>query len=342
MRRRSALAAVERLGGAPFLRLPVAWQARGLEPRLVWIFGSPRSGSTWLLSLLCHPLVADDRAPTGVRRLEAPDADPPVAIPINEPYTQQHLAPAMPLELDAQDTGTEITLQEVRAANPSYLFSSRYEAAWRPALRRLVLARLAAQVDAVDREAHVRGDGPVVIKEPNGSIGAGFLMSLLPRSRMIFLLRDGRDVVDSMVDAQMPGGWLSHQVAERAEALRRNRLALVRRESHLWLGRTQAVKRAFDAHPAHLRKLVRYEDARSDPDAVLTELERWLKTPRTPAGHADALRWNDFDAIPDSAKGSGKPLRAATPGLWRENLAADEQAAMAEIMGAQLAELGYT
>jgi hypothetical protein len=34
-------------------------------------------------------------------------------------------------------------------------------------------------------------------------------------------------------------------------------------------------------------------------------------------------------------------MRAATPGLWRENLTEDEQRTMDEIMGAKLAELGY-
>ena len=365
MSRRSALASVvvKRLGARA--RLPVAVQTRSLEPRLVWIFGSPRSGSTWLLQLLCHPLVPDDSSPCGVRRLHAPGADPPTAVPINEPYAQQHLVPTVDMDLGEDAGAAQATLQEFRHANPNYFLSDRFDEAWRPALRRLVLARLAAQVDAVSRECGVvagqRGGGrtgagragggrssggrssggPVVIKEPNGSIGADFVMSLLPRSRMIFLLRDGRDVVDSMVDAQMPGGWLANPVAGRAEALRDERLALVRRESHLWLARTRAVKRAFDAHPAALRMLVRYEDALADTDAALGSLERWLGVARTRGGHADALRWNDFTSFPAAVKGTGKTLRAATPGLWRENLDAAEQAAMAEIMGAQLAELGY-
>jgi hypothetical protein len=306
----------------------------------VWIFGSPRSGSTWLLALLCHPLVPDDDSPTGVRRLDAPGADAPVAVPINEPYAQQHLVPTVDMDFGHDADGAQATLQEFRHALPNYFLSDRFASAWRPALRRLVLTRLAAQVDAVDREQGVRG-AAVVIKEPNGSIGADFVMSLLPRSRMIFLLRDGRDVVDSMVDAQMPGGWLASPVASRAQELRGDRLALVRRESHLWLARTRAVKRAYDAHPQELRCLVRYEDARRSTDSVLRELERRLGLRRTPAGHADALRWNDFDTVPAEAKGTGKPLRAATPGLWRENLSAAEQAAMAQIMGAQLDELGY-
>jgi hypothetical protein len=320
--------------------VPLAVQMRTLQPRLVWIFGSPRSGSTWLLQLLCHPLVPDDEAPTGVRRLDAPGAGRPPAIPINEPYAQQHLVPTVSVDLGGTGGEAHATLQEFRHATPSYFLSDRYADAWRPALRRLVLARLAAQADAVARECGGRG-GAVVIKEPNGSIGADFVMSLLPRSRMIFLLRDGRDVVDSMVDAQMPGGWLASPVAERAEDLRRDRLSLVRRESHLWLERTRAVKRAFDAHPEKLRCLVRYEDARRDTEGELRRLDELLALRRSPAERADALRWNDFDRFPAEAKGAGKPLRAASPGLWRENLSDDEQAAMAEIMGPQLAELGY-
>jgi Sulfotransferase family len=337
---RAARSPIVARAGAAWPRTPLALQMRTLEPRLVWIFGSPRSGSTWLLQLLCHPLVPDDESPTGVRRLDAPSAGRPPAIPINEPYVQQHLVPTVSVDMGGQDGEAQATLQEFRHATPSYFLSDQYAGAWRPALRRLVLARLAAQVDAVARDCGGRG-GAVVIKEPNGSIGAGFVMSLLPRSRMIFLLRDGRDVVDSMVDAQMPGGWLASPVASRAQELRAGRLALVCRESHLWLARTQAVKRAFDAHPEHLRCLVRYEDARRDTDAVLSGLEHRLGLRRTLAGHADALRWNDFDTVPAEAKGAGKPLRAATPGLWRENLSQAEQAAMAEIMGAQLAELGY-
>ena len=289
-----------------------------LESRLVWIFGSPRSGSTWLLALLCHPLVPDDESPTGVRRVHAPDAGRPPAIPINEPYAQQHLVPTVSVDMGGEDGDTQATLQDFRHATPSYFLSDRYASAWRPALRRLVLARIAAQVDAVQRSCGGRG-GAVIVKEPNGSIGAEFVMSLLPGSRMIFLLRDGRDVVDSMVDAQMPGGWLASPVASRTAPGRQDRLALVRRESHLWLARTRAVKRAYDAHPAQLRCLVRYEDARRDTDAALGALERQLGLRRTAAGRADALRWNDFDAVPARGQGSRQATaRRLTRSVARE------------------------
>ena len=48
-----------------------------------------------------------------------------------------------------------------------------------------------------------------------------------------------------------------------------------------------------------------------------------------------------FEAYPARAKGPTKPLRAATPGLWRENMSAREHAVMEETMGSKLVELGY-
>jgi hypothetical protein len=308
-----------------------------LEPRLVWIFGSPRSGSTWLLELLVHPLTPSDDSTLGVERREAPDAGDPAAIPINEPYIPQHLAPALPDELVLNDALPAVTLHTLRSGSSNYFLADRYSEVWRPDLRRLVLARLRAQSDHI--AARYSLHRPLVaVKEPNGSLGADFTMSLLPRARLIFLLRDGRDVVDSMVDAQTPGGWLAGEDAARS---RDERLALVRHEASLWLARTRAVQRAYAAHPAELRRLVRYEELRAEPTSLLAELDGWLGLRRGEQARASAIRWNDFDAYPRKAKGRGMPLRAARPGLWRENLTQEEQAAMDHVLGDKLAELGY-
>ncbi len=307
----------------------------------MWIFGSPRSGSTWLLHLLCHPLAPADGAATGVERLDAPAADRPRAIPLNEPYSQHHLTPAVALDIDGDGPLELATLHAFRHGAPNYFLSDRYEAGWREPLRQLVLGRLLVQVDEITELHGAAADGPVVIKEPNGSVGADFIMSLLPRSRMVFLLRDGRDVVDSMLDAQLPGGWLAASAAVGDGELGARRMHIIRRESRLWVARTQAVRRAFEAHPERLRHLVRYEDARADTDTALRQLESWLELGRSPAGRADTLRWNDFEQMPAEAKGRGKPLRAARPGLWRENLTPGEQDAMGAIMGTELVAAGY-
>jgi Sulfotransferase family len=312
------------------------------ESRLVWIFGSPRSGSTWLLELLIHPLAlhgdwtGDD---VGLDQRRSAEGATPEAVPINEPYIPQHLTP--PLFEDQSGSGDFIaaTLNSFRHGQPDYFLSDRYAETWRPRLRALVLDRLRVQADEISASYALR-DPLVVIKEPNGSTGADFVMSLVPRARMIFLLRDGRDVVDSMVDAQQPGGWLERTWDDTA-ATERGRLEIVRRESMLWLGRTQSVQRAYDEHPASLRHLVRYEDLRADPHRVLAELDSWLGLGRDDGARAEAIRSRDFDSVPDDVRGPGKQLRAAQPGLWRSSRSAAEQQVMAEVMGATLSALGY-
>jgi Sulfotransferase family len=313
---------------------------RALESRLVWIFGSPRSGSTWLLDLLVHPLIPDDANPLGVVRRAAPEAGRARAVPINEPYIPQHLAPPLFSDRPAEDGLAIVSLNSFRHSSPSYFFSDRYAEAWRPALRRLVLARLGAQADELSAAYGLRSP-LLVIKEPNGSGGADEVLALFPDSRMIFLLRDGRDIVDSMVDAQAAGGWLERSTGTELSTATEQRLELVAHESRLWVARTKAVKRAFDAHPAQRRLLLRYEDVRREPAARLAELDDWLSLGRAPSEREDALRWNDFDSYPAEAKGRGMPLRAAQPGLWRQNLSPAEQQAMTEIMGPTLAAFGY-
>jgi hypothetical protein len=316
------------------------FDAAALESRLVWIFGSPRSGSTWLLGLLVHPLIPADGAVLGAELREAPDGGRPCAVPINEPYIPQHLAPPLFTDRPADDELSAVTLNSFRHGSPSYLFSDRYAEVWKPELRRLVLSRLGAQADDLSADFGLR-EPLMVIKEPNGSGGADEVLSLFPRSRVIFLLRDGRDIVDSMVDARSPGGWLQRPGEAQLNGPTPERLKLVGNESRLWVSRTRAVQKAFESHPPDLRRLVRYEELRTEPHRCLRELDNWLGTGRSEAERESAVRWNDFDSYPVEAKGDGMPLRAARPGLWQQNLSPDEQAAMAEIMGETLRGYGY-
>jgi hypothetical protein len=109
----------------------------------------------------------------------------------------------------------------------------------------------------------------------------------------------------------------------------------------LWVARTEAVQRAYDAHAPDRRVTVRYEDLRADTPATLATLDERLGLGRGAESRGSAIRWNEFESYPASTRGPGMPLRAATPGLWRTNLSAGERAAMAEIMGAKLREFGY-
>jgi hypothetical protein len=304
------------------------------ESRLTWIFGSPRTGSTWLMRLLTYPLRPTAERPWG-STMPRQASVRPVAVPINEPYLAHHLTPT--LEGFTQPGALISVLNDMRRGDPGYFFADAFARWWRPEVRRLILVRLHAQAELAARE-HSLANPLVVIKEPNGSHGADFLMSILPSSRMIFLLRDGRDVVDSMLDAQSDGGWLAGLTPVESEL---QRLEFVRRRSQLWVIRTMAVQQAYDAHPSPLRFRVRYEDLLGNTLETLRQIVDWLDLVRSDDQLEAAVDALSFESYPRRAKGPGKALRAASPGLWRENMSEPEQRAMSEIMGKPLEALGY-
>jgi hypothetical protein len=287
-------------------------ELEALESKLVWIFGSPRSGSSWMLRLL-----------TG---------QPDIA-PVNESYLGAHLVPV----------GGEVEAGEYyehgeRAGDASYFFARDYMPVLLPLLHELVLR-------GFDNQLRHMGFDPVprwvVIKEPNGSHAADTIVSLLPRSRMLFLLRDGRDVVDSILDAMLGSdSWW----AERTRQLGRppqERLEFVVQHSELWVRRTMASQRAFESLPEEQRLLVRYDGILADTPAQLRRIFDWLALDVSEKKLAAIVDRHAFESAPRDRRGPGKPMRAATPGLWRENLTEDEQRTMHEIMGSKLAELGY-
>ena len=101
------------------------------------------------------------------------------------------------------------------------------------------------------------------------------------------------------------------------------------------------MERAYEAHPPELRITIRYEDLRADTLATLRPLVDWLGVQRSDEELEAAVAALAFEAYPAKAKGPTKALRAATPGLWRENLSDEEQLAVNEIMGETLERLGY-
>jgi hypothetical protein len=101
---------------------------------------------------------------------------------------------------------------------------------------------------------------------------------------------------------------------------------------------TAATTAAYDALPEQQRLLLRYEDLLSNPRAHLEKTLGWLGVD-VPETIDSVITERRFDSQPDT--GSGRFARAAQPGLWRENLTADEQKVLAEIMGETLARFGY-
>jgi hypothetical protein len=289
-----------------------------LERHTVWMVGSPRSGTTWLLNLLCaHPRIKT----------------------MDEPLIGAHLGFAASATVGNvarhPRSGEASRAVDVFAGHDDYFFSTRYEHAWRAPLRRLLLARLSAQF--VDIGGRV-GTDYLVIKEPHGSEAADILVSTLPQSRLLIVVRDARDVVDSALDAVRPGGWASDLATLDGGAEARARF--VEDYSLLWLERTRVVLAARDQIGPDRHLLLRYEDLLADPNGGVRAILRWLDldVPRNLDEHVRRL---SFDELNPETKGPGQFARAATPGMWRRNLDPREQDIVNGIAQPMLRELGY-
>jgi hypothetical protein len=287
------------------------------ESRLAWIFGSSRSGSTWLLRML---------------------SDLEGVVPIDDPHLGHHLGVWRPIPLAwaACDHPPELsTLLDLKAEESGYFFAERHRDAWWGPLRQLIVARFEAQA-AEAGVADPAQAAAFVVKEP-GSHVAPLLNELFPQSKLIFLLRDGRDVVDSWLDAYSDGSWAipggAFPVSEEG------RIPLIKWLSAVWAYRSRAVKAAYDSREESDRILIRYEELRGETEECVRRVCEMVgidpeRVPEVVEGHR-------FERQPSTARGRRRFIRQARPGGWRDNLDSAEQRAMHEAMGDTLAEFGY-
>lgn len=287
------------------------------EKRLAWIFGSSRSGSTWLLKML---------------------SDLEGVVPVDDPHLGHHLGVWRPIPLAwaaCEDPPELTTLLDVKAEEAGYFFAERYREAWWEPLRQLIAARFEAQA-ADAGVSDPEQASAFVVKEP-GSHVAPLLTELFPESKLIFLLRDGRDVVDSWLDAYSDGSWAipggAFPVSEEG------RIPLIRWLSTVWAFRSRAVQRAYESRPPQARIKIRYEDLRGETERCLTEICAMvgIETERVP----EVVEAHQFEKLDSATRGRRRFIRQARPGGWRDNLSRAEQEAMHEAMGDALAEFGY-
>jgi len=218
----------------------------------------------------------------------------------------------------------------------NFILGRRYKDTWVGPMRDLVLGGAAA------RFPELAEGGYVVIKEPNGSIGAPLLMEIFPESRMILLVRDPRDVVASSIDSRKEGSWRYQRrqrigdvrVEEAAEKIIKEADQFVRNRAE---GYVQAIGNAKEAYEAHRGRkvLVRYEDLRSDTLGTMKRIYSELEIPVEEGELSRAVEKHSWENIPEEDKGEGKFYRKATPGGWKEDLT-EEQAKMVEEITAPL------
>ncbi len=280
-----------------------------LERRLVWMFGSPRTGSSWLSRMLVGPSV----------------------YVWDEPYLGQFVGANHSARVDPE-TGFPIrwvdpTVDKLVASN---LFHETQRPVWIHALRGFILELVRGRFDP-------RPDQRILVKEPNGSRGADVIMECLPNSRLIFLLRDPRDVIDSLMDLHRTDSWNPRPVLDTAQ----KREAKIREYARVWRLNVTMSQRAYDRHDPGRRLVVRYEDLRSDAAGELGRIHDFLGVEVPAAQVEDAVSRHAYENVPSESKGPGKAIRMAQPGYWRERFSETEAAVLDDALGEWIARLGY-
>lgn len=288
---------------------------------VTWILGSSRSGSTWLTRMVAeHPRLAT----------------------VDETHIGHHLGVWRPISL-AWAVGrrpTDLTtILDTYADHDDYVFARSRRARWLPILRDLLLGPIETSARRWEREHPDVGLRGVVVKEPSGSEVADLLLELLPASRLLFLVRDGRDVVTSWLAAYQPGGWILEEGG--FELSDDDRCAFVAWQAEVWRYRVESVRRAFDSLAPDRRLLVRYEDLVADTPDVTRQILDFLDATYDDVDLERAVRSHALEQVPEAERGPRSHIRSGRVGQWQRELAPAEQAVLDDRLGPVLERYGY-
>jgi len=276
-----------------------------LEKNMVWIFGMHRSGTTWLAkNLLSHQTLL-----------------------WNEPTIGHILGISrLPNIVNGKLTEDQAT------SNPDRFFYPKYKNNLRNFLRKLILGRAFAQFQEFKKK--------IIIKEPNGSIGADIICESLPKSKIIIVIRDCRDVVDSVVDGISKDGYRANRIGWSLSE--HNKMDFITVECETIVKTWEVLDKTFENHPSELRYKIKYENLLKNTYEELLKIYNFLGITIKDDILNEIITKSDFKQIPEEKRGKGKLRRLATPGKWKENFDQKEIDLMNEILENTLKRLGYS
>ncbi len=280
-------------------------EAGSINPKnIVWIFGSGRSGSTWLSSMM------------GDIEGHTLWGEPWVGALFGNYYYRG--------------------VAERKHNTPHFIMGSHKET-WIRSIRHFVLDSARAIFPDHKQEEYL------IIKEPNGSIGAPLLMEALPESRMVLLARDPRDVVASSMDARSEGGWnyernKKQYLEGRKKSSSKDPDAFAEGRAKRYMEGMGKAKEAYDTHRGY-KALVKYEDLRKDALGTMKRMYSELGIEVDEGELMRVVEKHSWENIPEDKKGEGKFYRKASPGGWKDDLTPEQAEAVERITAPLLKEL---
>jgi len=272
-------------------------EERKLEKNLIWIFASPRSGSTWLKKLLSYKTTS-----------------------MQEFKIVVHLG--------------GVLLDKNRDMKPDYVFNLKYKDTWNYYLRKLILNRIYSQFKGISKK--------IIIKETAPG-GFSKVAKCVPNSKIIILLRDRRDVIDSQVDGRTYGFEKGGRFLKRPEEPLNKKIKTeyIKRQSKSWVRITKELLETYENHAKDRRYKIKYERLLNFTSSELEKLYNFLEINIPSKKLEEKVEKLKFENIPSELKGKGKGKRSASPGKWKQNFNEEEKDLMNSIMGKTLVQLNY-
>lgn len=187
-------------------------------------------------------------------------------------------------------------------------------------------------VSILDSYRNTVGKTRIAEKTPNNIKIFHHLHRLFPQSPLIHVVRDGRDVVASLLTMrwQTPQGDPIEYTKDASKA------------AQFWLDAINSGEKFKSANPSHsgVYYEIRYEDIVLEPEKTLRKLFSFIKEPWDPA----VLNYyeNNRDLAEESSAEQVKQhLYTSSIGRWKNDLSKRQKEEVKSVAGAKLVELGY-
>lgn len=285
------------------------------RPQLVMILGAPRSGTTWLQSLL--------------------GAQDTIATPQESDIFRVYLDPLV-RAWDRQLEGASDTGARRRKGLPLVLTEPEFEDAAGELLNRTLAAIISMKPAAT----------VVVEKSPAHSLCVDTILRFAPDARFIHIVRDGRDATSSMLAASETWGarWAASSTARGARVWRR--FVLGAREAETRGARYLEIRYEDlrgPAGPEILRRAYEVADVHvtTDEAARVLESHSFERQSASGAVSASILTGGEAGGTDVARREPEGFFRQGEVGGWRKEWSVADRRAFASVAADLLVDLGY-
>nr|MBN2277216.1 sulfotransferase [candidate division Zixibacteria bacterium] len=178
-----------------------------------------------------------------------------------------------------------------------------------------------------------QGKARMAEKSPNNVFYFQHLHYLFPESPLIHVIRDGRDIICSLLQMKWVDPTTGQPIAYTREA---------DKAADYWVQAVMAGRRALNLPGLKDRYLeIRYEDIINKTEATLKRLFEFIDEPWDPV----VLKFHEQKrnlAGESSADQVSKPLYKKAVARWQTDLKEEDKPVIKKIAGPLLIELGYT